>query len=253
MIISQTLYDMFPPASFDLESISPLTATDFIQRVLIPEVGAALICEDLNKSKKDAIKILRESTQYGVAMFPDLDHGGVGEELAKKRALKRRKEIEKEEEDEDVKSLETQQISKTTSLGHGKKGKAVKRKKSPISGDEPTDVECVDLSDVTIASHNSERHNKVRKTKSNQLEAQASNSSNSSETFKRGPRRPKPAYQGSVRDSSPDNTEETPRPNRAQTSQISRDMEPLRMARSKSKHLAQQKAGTNVTKRYISS
>ncbi|KAI0085733.1 RTC4-like domain-containing protein, partial [Irpex rosettiformis] len=71
MVLSQTLYDMFPPLGFPLNSTLPLTPADFVQRVLLPEAAVSLIMEDMQKTRKDAIFTMRESAQYGVAMFPD--------------------------------------------------------------------------------------------------------------------------------------------------------------------------------------
>ncbi|EAU90075.2 hypothetical protein CC1G_08348 [Coprinopsis cinerea okayama7 len=119
VIIHQTLYDMFPPSSFDLDSISPLSPEEFTQKILVPEVGLRLIMEDRNlhgpAGEKSALQILRESSAYGVAMFPaDAGDEGVetsrakkqrdgveaGELIVMERARKRRQEIEEEEERE---------------------------------------------------------------------------------------------------------------------------------------------------------
>ncbi|KAF8074673.1 RTC4-like domain-containing protein [Lyophyllum atratum] len=54
VIIHQTLYDLFPPASLDPGLVAPLTPNDFIQRILVPEVGVRLVMEDmgLDESKE---------------------------------------------------------------------------------------------------------------------------------------------------------------------------------------------------------
>ncbi|KAF5362164.1 hypothetical protein D9756_002656 [Leucocoprinus leucothites] len=109
IIIQQTLFNMFPLDSFDLKLIKPFTANDFIQRVLVPEVALRLIMEDRGLKgligAETALPILRESTTYGVTMFPE-DSGesgrrggksgkiGVGDRIVMERAMKRRKEIE---------------------------------------------------------------------------------------------------------------------------------------------------------------
>lgn len=49
----------------------PLTPAEFIQRVLVPEAAVRLVMEDLSQSRVRAIRTLRESASYGVAMFPD--------------------------------------------------------------------------------------------------------------------------------------------------------------------------------------
>lgn len=99
IIINHTLYDLFPPASLNADLTAPLTPTEFIQRVLVPEAAVALICRDLSVDKEAAIKTLRDSSQYGVAMFPDMDKDDVGEEIVRERARVRRQEIEDEEKD----------------------------------------------------------------------------------------------------------------------------------------------------------
>ncbi|KAG2058681.1 hypothetical protein BDR06DRAFT_828584, partial [Suillus hirtellus] len=70
LIIHQTLYNLFPLSSFEPSSIAPLTPAEFIQLVLIPETAVGLIMQDLCLDRDDAIVTLRESSQYGVAMFP---------------------------------------------------------------------------------------------------------------------------------------------------------------------------------------
>ncbi|KAJ3571044.1 hypothetical protein NP233_g4012 [Leucocoprinus birnbaumii] len=118
IIIQQTLLNMFPPDSFDPTLIKPFTATDFIQRILVPEVALRLIMEDRGlkglMGAETALSILRESTTYGVTMFPE-DSGegvssrkragrpseiGVGDRIVMERAMKRRKEIEEGRDDD---------------------------------------------------------------------------------------------------------------------------------------------------------
>lgn len=115
MIIHQTLLNMFPPDSFDSRTITPFTANEFIQRILVPEVALRLIMEDRRLrglvGAERALQVLRDSTAYGVAMFPEdsdesmvkknnEDDGkfgagvGVGDRIVMERARKRRKEIE---------------------------------------------------------------------------------------------------------------------------------------------------------------
>ncbi|KAH6916290.1 RTC4-like domain-containing protein [Coprinopsis sp. MPI-PUGE-AT-0042] len=138
VIIHQTLYNMFPPTSFNLPSIAPLSPEEFIQRILVPEVALRLIMQDRRlvrkgaKGVQEALTVLRESSAYGVAMFPadvtedGAEGGGVavvggkksqrgrkmvegleaGERIVMERAMKRRKEIEAEEEEEERKQAE---------------------------------------------------------------------------------------------------------------------------------------------------
>lgn len=102
MIISQTMYDMFPPVSFPPDSTLPLTPADFIQLILIPEAAVSLITEDMGQTREEAIVTLRESAEYGVAMFPDdqpddADEAERGEQIVKRRAQTRRGQLEVEE------------------------------------------------------------------------------------------------------------------------------------------------------------
>lgn len=100
MILAQTLYDMFPPLHFPSNSTSPLSPADFVQSVLLPETAVSLIMEDMQLSRKEAITTMRESAQYGVAMFPDDNAEGysAGEVVVKKRADARRRQLELEEQ-----------------------------------------------------------------------------------------------------------------------------------------------------------
>ncbi|KAF8159864.1 RTC4-like domain-containing protein [Crassisporium funariophilum] len=146
VIINQTLFDMFPPATFDPALISPLTSNEFVLRILVPEVALRLIMEDRGlegeEAMPEALSVLRESSAYGVAMFPEdggewgtgkkrRDEGddaiGVGDQIVMERARKRRKELEeedeREEEDrrvaEDMKSKSIKEKDKAA----GRKGK----------------------------------------------------------------------------------------------------------------------------------
>lgn len=102
LIIHQTVYQLFPPDAVDPDSTAPLNPPDFIQRILVPEAAVHLIMEDMQSTYSNAIKTLRESVEYGVAMFPDA--GGDNEEgmkaaddVVKERARVRRKELLEEE------------------------------------------------------------------------------------------------------------------------------------------------------------
>lgn len=106
VIISQTIYDLFPPADFPPNSTLPLTPTEFVQHILVPEAALRLVMEDMHQSRQEALKTLRDSAQYGVAMFPD-DHTegySASEAIVKARAAARRKELEQQdlEDDEDA-------------------------------------------------------------------------------------------------------------------------------------------------------
>ncbi|KAJ7647751.1 RTC4-like domain-containing protein [Roridomyces roridus] len=128
VIIHQTLYDMFPLASVDPHLVDPLTPNEFIQRILVPEVGMRLVIEDMDLNvdskadKKRAMAVLRESASYGVAMFPEdtgegagktqngaQDALGVADQMVMERARRRRKELELEEREEEEEILRMQQ------------------------------------------------------------------------------------------------------------------------------------------------
>jgi len=108
---------MFPPASIDPQLTHPLTPTEFHQRILVPQVGLVLISEDLNSPMKMALKTMRDSAAYGVAMFPvdgdgeadgaewkdgklSEDKMGIADKIVLERARKRRRELEVEEREE---------------------------------------------------------------------------------------------------------------------------------------------------------
>ncbi|KAE9399197.1 hypothetical protein BT96DRAFT_820853, partial [Gymnopus androsaceus JB14] len=75
LIIHQSLYELFPPEDMRPDLVSPLSPKEFIDRVLLPEVAVRLIMEDKSLSgssgARKALQILRDSSSYGVAMFPE--------------------------------------------------------------------------------------------------------------------------------------------------------------------------------------
>ncbi|KAG6873027.1 hypothetical protein C0992_009157, partial [Termitomyces sp. T32_za158] len=105
------LYDLFPLDSIDPHLVSPLTASEFLQRILVPEIGVRLIMQDMDLDEsqmKDAVRILRESANYGVCMFPvdeEEEDEGVADNagldaadmIVMKRAMKRRQQLEADE------------------------------------------------------------------------------------------------------------------------------------------------------------
>ena len=102
LIIHQTIYQLFPPDAINPDSTTPFTPSDFIQRILVPEAAVYLIMEDLQSTYSSAIKTLRESVEYGVAMFPDTggdnDEGmKAADDVVKERARVRRKQLLEEE------------------------------------------------------------------------------------------------------------------------------------------------------------
>lgn len=119
VIIHQALYNMFPLTTIDPALVDPLTPNEFVQRILVPEVGMRLVLQDMDLNVEDqahktrAVDILHKSASYGVAMFPDgggewkenddtdEEVMGVADLIVMERARKRRMEIEIEEHEED--------------------------------------------------------------------------------------------------------------------------------------------------------
>lgn len=73
VINHQILYNLFPLALIDPDLVSPLMASKLLQCILVPEISVQLIIQDKNLDKnqmRDAVKILQESANYSVYMFP---------------------------------------------------------------------------------------------------------------------------------------------------------------------------------------
>jgi RTC4-like domain len=148
MILHQTLYNIFPPSSFDAQSIVPLTPQEFIQRILVPEAALALIMEDMRQDRTQAAQTMRESAGYGVAMFPDTSEGpGVeaGEDIVLERARARRRELEDEE------LLETLRRPGGSEDERSSKYKGTKRPKK-LGSATTTEVE-----EITVAQRKTKR------------------------------------------------------------------------------------------------
>ena len=132
-IIHETLFDLFPPTSHNLDFIAPLAFKQFVQRVLVPEVAVRLIQEDMGlhgiSGPSQALQVLRNSSKYGVAMFPDdsadkgdnedSDQLGAADLIIMERARKRRKELEEEAIREEAEE-EARRIEKQTGARRGK-------------------------------------------------------------------------------------------------------------------------------------
>ncbi|ESK87391.1 proteophosphoglycan ppg4 [Moniliophthora roreri MCA 2997] len=90
VIIHHALYELFPPSSIEPHLVAPLDPKEFIQRVLVPEVGVRLIMEDKKliggAGAREAVQILRDSSKYGVAMFPE--DGGEWDDSSRGRKQK---------------------------------------------------------------------------------------------------------------------------------------------------------------------
>ncbi|KAJ7270080.1 RTC4-like domain-containing protein [Mycena haematopus] len=167
-IIHQTLYDMFPLDTIDPDLVDPLTPNEFIQRILVPEVGMRLVMTDMDlilddqSDKQKAVAVLRESASYGVAMFPedggesggvsgkthtgdDEEAMGVAEQIVMERARKRRKELEIEEGEEDAlwqrQEDEAEEERKREKAEIAKQKRRATRKAKKAAEAEPVDIE----------------------------------------------------------------------------------------------------------------
>ena len=120
-----------------------------MQRVLVPEVAIRLIQEDMDlhgiSGSSEALQVLRDSSKYGVAMFPDdsadkgdiedADQLGAVDLIVMERARKRRKELEeeaiREEAEEEARRIEKQMRGK-----RGKTKSAKEKSKKNRNGEE---------------------------------------------------------------------------------------------------------------------
>ena len=146
---------MFPPSSMDPKLIAPLTANEFVQRILVPEVALHLILQDMCLKGEDgvqeALTILRESSTYGVAMFPE-DGGewgstkkmgsdesmmAAGDQIVLERARKRRKELEEEEREEEERRQVLEREKRPKRKGRGKAKAIDDRSPSPLEENQP--------------------------------------------------------------------------------------------------------------------
>ncbi|KZV69306.1 hypothetical protein PENSPDRAFT_561022, partial [Peniophora sp. CONT] len=100
-IIYQTIYNLFPPSSFDAQSLSALSPDIVLQRVLVPEAALALVMEDMDVDVSTASRVLVESARFGAMMYPlhdgDQDHRDIGQGMVRERARARAKVIAAEE------------------------------------------------------------------------------------------------------------------------------------------------------------
>ncbi|THU77601.1 hypothetical protein K435DRAFT_812308 [Dendrothele bispora CBS 962.96] len=70
------------PINQQLADFRPFVFNTFMERILVPEVGKLLIMEDKGLEGSggavEAVSIMRQSSRYGVAMFPEAND--IGEE-----------------------------------------------------------------------------------------------------------------------------------------------------------------------------
>lgn len=104
VIIYQALFSLFPNEVLESSATAPLSYTEFVQCVLVPEVAASLVQEDMGlNTREEALEVLEDSSSYGVAMFPDNENEeegsqdrqmNVGEKTLREHAKARRKEVD---------------------------------------------------------------------------------------------------------------------------------------------------------------
>ncbi|KAF4610432.1 hypothetical protein D9613_006670 [Agrocybe pediades] len=209
VIIHQTLYDMFPLADMDPDLIAPLTPTEFVQRILVPEVALRLIMQDKGLSgdegMAEALEILRDSSSYGVAMFPE-DGGewgdkkgkkksnrrgeeeeeekmGAGDLIVMERARKRRKELEEEEEreEEERRRKHAEAQAAAAAAGPRPRPKPRPKKKPPLpegsaaAGIVPSSDDVVDLGFSSDAQQMKKRSQPARSRSRSAVLSDASN------------------------------------------------------------------------------
>ena len=137
VIIHQALFGIFPATAFDPSVIQPLTVSEFILLVLVPEVATRLIMEDKDlegeRGIRQAISIMQASAFYGSSMFPE-DAGdgeerqmGVGDRMIMERAMKRRKEIEEEEDAEEKVKQEEESAHEKMTASESRGARAARR------------------------------------------------------------------------------------------------------------------------------
>lgn len=152
-IIFQTLCKLFPPGSLEPSKTHPLSPMDFIHYVLVPQVGLMLIQEDLHLSSEEALKTMRESRRYGVAMFPhesDFDKIDAADEVTIEQARKRRRELELEQPGE-IEVFESERREGKQGFGE-EKGKKVERmdksRRHPKRHRQTLDSDLEDFQDI---------------------------------------------------------------------------------------------------------
>ncbi|KAK7022325.1 hypothetical protein R3P38DRAFT_1116603 [Favolaschia claudopus] len=70
-LFQKIMYTWFPPTRNNELHSAPLNTRQFIEQILVPEIGMRLIAEDLGLDNlHDAIEVLRASSKYGAGMFP---------------------------------------------------------------------------------------------------------------------------------------------------------------------------------------
>ncbi|KAJ7587967.1 hypothetical protein C8J56DRAFT_1050032 [Mycena floridula] len=109
MVVMHTLDDIFPEESIDFKDIEPLDGGSFKHFILGPEVIVCLVMDDLDlggaaDAYRKAVRIVKDSTSYGLIMFPD-DETNAGTQvcdaIVKERAARKRKDRQSSDEREE--------------------------------------------------------------------------------------------------------------------------------------------------------
>lgn len=193
MVIYQTLYELFPHASFNQIHVRPLAPAEFMQRVLVPEAAVSLIQEDSGQDRERAIETLRESTEYGVSMFPDLS--GDAETAADKQMkdrLRAKMEMQKagtlleiEEEDDVIADTKSVKVLSRGARKDKPKPKPTPKRPPPAvkeNGEGPENAELQETRHSRLDSDVS-MHDVVAETKKRKGKGKASNAGGDDSTI----------------------------------------------------------------------
>lgn len=214
VIIYQALFSLFPNEVLESSATAPLSYTEFVQCVLVPEVAASLVQEDMGlETREEALEVLEDSSSYGVAMFPDNENEeegsqgrqmDVGEKTLCKHVKTRRKEVD----DGDL--LDGLELTKPV--------KAKKAKRKPTQSNDVDDLGLFSSDSTTSRSEVS-----YRKTKRSEKSSMASSpddkenmhqASSSSQTLvsRTAAGKARPKYGIRIRPDVKEDLDATPRP-----------------------------------------
>ncbi|KZT37754.1 hypothetical protein SISSUDRAFT_987200 [Sistotremastrum suecicum HHB10207 ss-3] len=143
-IIHHCLLATYPPSSFDLDIIFPLTSTEFTQNVLLPETATRLIMDDMDADYEDAIKTLRASGKYGVTMFPSLEVDDVVDKIlasdTRERLFNQEDEDWVDPDAKEAKRQKTEEKVKGKGKAKAKSNRMDTSSPPPMSDDRPRPV-----------------------------------------------------------------------------------------------------------------
>lgn len=224
VIIYQALFSLFPNEVLESSATAPLSYTEFVQCVLVPEVAASLVQEDMGlNTREEALEVLEDSSSYGVAMFPDNENEeegsqdrqmNVGEKTLREHAKTRRKEVD------DGHLLDGLELTKPV------KAKKSKRKPTPTNAAD-------DLGLFSSDSTTSQSEVSYRKTKRSEKSSMASSpdgkenmqqASSSSQTLVSGTAagKARPKYGMRTRPDVKEDLDATPRPKPRTKNQVTK-------------------------------